>query len=58
MDKTVQSNLANLWSTDRQLQKDAFTIMLQLTAKPVDWAQDVWDELLTGLKALLEHTSI
>jgi hypothetical protein len=55
MDKTVQSHLANFWWTDRQIQKDAFTTILQLTAKPVDCAQDVWDELLTGLQVLLEH---
>jgi hypothetical protein len=49
MDKTVQYHLANLWSTDRERQNDAFISMLKLTDKPVGWAYDVWDELLTNL---------
>jgi hypothetical protein len=49
MDKTVQSHLANLWSTDRQVQNDAFNTILELTDKPVDWAYDIWDELLINL---------
>jgi len=49
MDKTVRSHLANLWSTDRQLQNDASAYMLELTDKPVDWAYEIWDELFTNL---------
>src|SRR5215216_6526212 len=49
MDKTVRSHLANLWSTDRQLQNDAFAYMLELTDKPVDWAYEICDELFTNL---------
>ena len=49
MDKTVRSHLANLWSTDRQLQNDAFAYLINSTDQPVDWAYEAWDELLTNL---------
>ncbi len=49
MDKNIRQNLDNLWSTDRQLQNDAFFAILKLTDKPVDWAYEAWDELLVNL---------
>jgi len=49
VDKNIQSQLANLWSEDRQLQNDAFSSILKLTEKPVNWAYEVWDELLANL---------
>ena len=49
MDRTTQSHLVNLWSTDRQLQNEAFTFILKQTDQPVDWAYEVWDELLANL---------
>jgi len=49
MNKTIQTNLDNLWSEDRQLQNDAFTYILEATHKPVDWAYEAWDELLANL---------
>lgn len=49
MHKNIRSNLNNLWSEDRQLQNDAFTHILKVTDKPVDWAYEAWDELLANL---------
>ena len=49
MDKITQSRLANLWSTDRQLQNEVFTSMLKSTDQPVDWAYEIWDELVGNL---------
>ncbi len=49
MDSTTRTNLNNLWSEDRQLQNDAFTYVLKVTDKPVDWAYEAWDELLANL---------
>ncbi len=49
MNKTTRTNLDNLWSEDRELQNKAFTYILEATDKPVDWAYEVWDELLANL---------
>ena len=49
MDKTVRTNFDNLWSADRERQNRAFTTMLGITDQPVDWAYEVWDELLRQL---------
>src|ERR1051325_9438336 len=49
MDKSTRSAMNNLWSEDRQLQNDAFAHILKETDKPVDWAYEVWDELLANL---------
>lgn len=49
MDKTIRNNFDNLWTEDRQLQNEAFTYILKVTDKPVDWAYGVWDELLTHI---------
>ena len=45
MNKTIQANLNNLWSTNREAQNRAFSYILKVTDKPVDWAYEVWDEL-------------
>jgi len=49
MNQTAHTHFDNLWSQDRQLQNDAFTDILKVTDKPVDWAYEVWDELLANL---------
>ena len=49
MDKILQTQLANLWSSDRQLQNEAFLSVLKLTDKTVNWAYEAWDELLANL---------
>ena len=49
MDKTTRTRLNNLWSEDRELQNKAFTYALEATDKPVDWAYEAWDELLSNL---------
>src|SRR5258706_15028920 len=55
MDTTVRTSLDNLWSEDRQLQNDAFSHILNLTDKPVDWAYEVWDEVLGKLRHKDNH---
>ena len=49
MDKSTHSAINNLWSEDRQLQNEALAHILKETDKPVDWAYEVWDELLANL---------
>ena len=49
MNKTTQTNLQNLWSADRELQNKAFSLVLDATDKPVDWAYEVWDDVVKNL---------
>ncbi len=49
MNKTIQANVANLWSEDRALQNKAYFHIIKATDKPVDWAYDVWDEMVEHL---------
>ena len=55
MDKTTQTNLDNLWSEDRELQNKAFTYILEATDTPVDWAYDLWDEMVENLSHKDNH---
>src|SRR6185503_12100482 len=49
MDKLTRTHLVNIHSKDRELQNKAFFYILNVTEKPVDWAYDVWDEMIRGL---------
>lgn len=55
MNKTTRTNLDNLWSEDRELQNKAFFYILEVTDKPVDWAYDVWDEMIGNLSHKDNH---
>lgn len=55
MNRTLRTKLDNLWSTDRQLQNKAFISVLKTTDKPVDWAYDVWDEMVENLSDKDNH---
>jgi hypothetical protein len=55
MDEITQTHLNNLRSKDRALQNDAFSFMMAATEKPVDWAYDVWDDLIDGLSDKDNH---
>jgi hypothetical protein len=49
MNKTIQASIANLWSEDRDLQNQAFFHVMKLTDKRVEWAYDVWDQIVENL---------
>jgi hypothetical protein len=55
MNKTTRTYLDHLWSEDRELQNKAFFYILKATDKPVDWAYDVWDEMLDNLSHKDNH---
>jgi hypothetical protein len=55
MNKTTRANLNNLWAEDRAVQNKAFLTILKATDKPVDWAYDVWDELVENLSHTDNH---
>src|SRR5258706_14693249 len=49
MNTITQTNLQNLWSEDRELQNKAFSYILDVTDKPVDWAYEAWHEVIENL---------
>jgi hypothetical protein len=49
MTDSVPNDVADLWCDDRVRQGEAFKRVIELTLQPVDWAYDVWDELLEQL---------
>jgi hypothetical protein len=49
MDQSTRTHVDNLSSENRALQNEAFTYVLKVTDKPVDWAYEAWDELLANL---------
>lgn len=55
MDGKTQTHLNNLRSEDRALQNEAFFYILKETEKPIDWAYEVWDQLVKGLRHKDNH---
>jgi hypothetical protein len=49
MDKTIQTQIDNIRSEDGDVQNKAYFYILEKTDKPVDWAYEVWDEMVEGL---------
>ncbi len=50
MDETTRLHLKNIFSKDKTLQNAAYTYLMTATESPVNWAYDVWDDLLAGLQ--------
>jgi hypothetical protein len=50
MDKKTRATFDNLSSTDVDTRQAAYDGLMRVTDKPVDWAYDVWDELLAKLR--------
>jgi len=51
----TQKHLDNLRSEDSELQNQAFSHILKETEKPVDWAYEVWDQLIDALRHKDNH---
>lgn len=50
MDDAIRNAVENIRSTDRELQNQAFTMVLDASDQSVDWAYDAWDGLVRDLK--------
>ncbi|MBI3158246.1 MAG: hypothetical protein HYZ26_01445 [Chloroflexi bacterium] len=55
MDKTLQTHLDNLWTTDRAAQNAAYAFVMQAAERPVDWAYAIWDEVVVNLTHADNH---
>lgn len=51
MDAAIRSHLDDLHSKDKNVQGAAYAELLKLTAEPVEWAYEAWDEVVEGLSA-------
>lgn len=49
MDNQIRTKLTAILSEDREVQQRAFLDLLEEAERPVEWAYDVWDQLVTGL---------
>jgi hypothetical protein len=50
MDKRTRTNFDNLHADSGEVQYKAFCDLIETTDKPVDWAYEVWDELVGKLR--------
>lgn len=52
----VPDGFADLWSSDRAAQNAAYGAMMDATGRRVDWAYDVWAEVVASLKHPDNHS--
>jgi hypothetical protein len=50
MNATIRRHFVSIRSADRHEQGAAYSHLMDATGSPVDWAYEVWDELLEGLR--------
>lgn len=55
MDKNTLAILEDLRSNDKEMRYHAFMNIIKITDHPVDWAYQVWDEMLANLKHKDNH---
>lgn len=55
MDATTQTHVDNLTSADKETQNQAYYALLAATEQPVDWAYDIWDDLVAYLSHKDNH---
>jgi hypothetical protein len=55
MDKNTRTNLDNLHSEDGDTRFNAMNAILKLTEERVDWAHEVWDDMLAHLRHENNH---
>ncbi|MGG3448517.1 hypothetical protein [Domibacillus aminovorans] len=55
MEAPVQRYFEDLKSTDKEIQYEAYKNLLTITEKEVDWAYEVWDQLLQDLNNRDNH---
>jgi hypothetical protein len=56
MDSDIQTYFDNLNSPDKDLQYEAFNQIIAASEEKVDWANDVWDQLIQDLTHSNNHS--
>ena len=55
MDSITRTNLDNIHTVDRDVQNKAYFALIEATDQPVDWAYEVWGDMLTDLSHKDNH---
>ena len=55
MDEIIKMNWENLHSQDSNVRYEAYNALLTATDKHVDWAYEIWDDLLASLQHKNNH---
>lgn len=55
MENKTKKYLESIRSEDKTLQNEAYFYLLRETERPVDWAYDVWESLVEGLRHKDNH---
>lgn len=55
MQQEISQQMINLQSEDADVRRDAFLVLLKKTDQPVDWAYEVWNELVKNLRHKNNH---
>jgi hypothetical protein len=55
MDAVTRESLDKIHSDDAQAQNDAYSYLMRVTEKPVDWAYEAWDGLVGDLRHRDNH---
>ncbi len=55
MDETIQTQLNNILASNRELENKAYFFLIEVTDQPVDWAYEVWDEMVKNLRHKDNH---
>jgi hypothetical protein len=55
MDSSTRTTLNSIRSTDKQEQNDAYYAVMALTDQQVDWAYEVWDDMVVDLTHADNH---
>lgn len=50
MKESVQQHIQRFYSKDKNHQGTSFKQLMKITGQPVDWAYQIWDDLLDLLK--------
>jgi hypothetical protein len=56
MDKLIETYFKNLEAEDKDLQYEAYNQIMAATQVEVDWAYEVWNQLVAGLTDSNNHT--
>jgi hypothetical protein len=55
MNDTTRAHVANIYNHDRVVQTEAYYALMAETDQPVDWAYEVWDDLIRILSSKDSH---
>jgi hypothetical protein len=49
MEDPIKTLVDNLFSSDKDIQNQAYSNIIDITNKPVDWAYEIWDDMVQSL---------